>query len=206
MSGTRLTLALLALATLAACGDDTPPKPSSEGVAATNTDSEALMHWSAVAPPQFYDVPQAERGERCRLLEETCVIDDETFYLLGDVHVPVEGRENPLVLSTWVSVTKETFDEVRELWHAPELVGKKYFAWLYSGFSAFPPKTPIKANIAFTLPATRPRIVLQPNAHPLSKASHEGLSADRLDQVLNALAGDQVAARRSTGAATEESR
>lgn len=213
----RLALLCLLLVLVAACGEHplaTQDGRSSggEGDASVEEVPSALLHWSAVAPSLYYDVPEEEREARCRLLEETCVIlgvgnDGEDVYcLLGDLHIDVHGLDQPLVLSTWVSVKEKTFRETRELWHEPDIVGKKYFAWFYNGYTAFEPKTALKANIEFTRMGVRPRIVLQPTDHPISVAAYEGISRERLDEVLNALAADQVAVRKAVGAGPGERR
>ena len=62
------------------------------------------------APLYYYGIPSEERGRRCVLTSDTCVVDDEHFFVRGCLELPVHGFDEPFEWGVWVSLSKVNFE------------------------------------------------------------------------------------------------
>ena len=72
---------------------------------------EGMPTFGADAPLYFYSIPAEERSRRCVLGSDTCVVDQEHFFVLGCLGIHVHGETDPFVWGVWVSLSKDHFDE-----------------------------------------------------------------------------------------------
>ncbi len=88
--------------------------------------------YGSPAPAPYFDIPESERDDRVLLSSDRCVIDDEHFFVLGRLEVPVlDADENLFSWNVWVSLSEKNFNRATELW---ETEGREseppYFGWL----------------------------------------------------------------------------
>jgi hypothetical protein len=70
-----------------------------------------MPSFGAHAPLSYYDVPQSERGTRCDLGSDDCVIDKGMFFVRGCIEIPVKGEAEPFSWGVWVSLSEANFME-----------------------------------------------------------------------------------------------
>lgn len=135
------------------------------------------MAFDVPCPDYLFEIPEAERPERCELQRSVCVIDDEKFFVKGALEIPVSDLPQPLSLNVWVSLSSENFDRSMELWTT---VGREseppYFGWFSNRLPGFPDTLNLKTLVHTQPVGSIPLITLEPSEHPLSVAHHKGLS------------------------------
>ena len=145
---------------------------------------EGMPGFAAEAPVYYYSIPEDERPTRCRLTSDTCVVDDEFFFIRGCVEIPVAGTDEPFVWGVWVSLSKSSFDEYLANWDVPcrSRLGP-YFGWLDVGFSVYPLTESLKTYVHPRDNGVRPYIELEPTDYPLAVEQRAGISVERVAEI-----------------------
>jgi hypothetical protein len=88
----------------------------------------------------------------------------------------------------WVSVSKESFVRILELWDAP-VVEKELpkFGWLCNNVSSYPPTLNLKTQLHLRGSRARPSIELEPTEHPLAIEQRRGISVKRVEEIVATL-------------------
>lgn len=148
---------------------------------------EGMPALSAQAPTYYYSIPEDERGSRCFLDTDICVVDEEFYFLRSNLLIPVEGLETSFMWGIWVSVSKANFADYFDHYDSPERnqLGP-YFGWLSSILSAYPDTENLKTLVHLQVPGTRPRIEMEPTDHPLAVEQRNGITQDRLKEIYSA--------------------
>jgi hypothetical protein len=60
-------------------------------------------------PLQYVAIPEDERAARCTLTSDTCVIDDDKFFVRGCVEISVVGYEESFAWGAWTSLSEQNF-------------------------------------------------------------------------------------------------
>lgn len=145
---------------------------------------EGMPGFGANAPLYYYYIPEAERQTRCRLTSDTCVVDDEEFFVRGCLEVPVIGAEEPFVWGVWVSLSPENFAAFVDLLDqgAREQNGP-YFGWLSASIKTYPETEALKTMVHLRDEGIRPYIELEPTDHPLAVDQRHGITIDRVAEL-----------------------
>ena len=80
-------------------------------------------------PPLFFSVPEHERQHRVRSSADTCIIDDEFFFVRTILEVPIIGAEEPFTWGVWVSQSRESFERYLSTYYQDQS-GDRSFGWL----------------------------------------------------------------------------
>jgi hypothetical protein len=139
-------------------------------------------------PDPWLAVPEAERPRRGALSSDGCVIDGKQFCVRGRVEIPVIGSEDSFIWGIWVSVSKESFDRIGELWetqireHEPPLSGA-----LCSDIPIYGQTTGLKCKLHLRNAGRRPSIKLEPADHLLAVEQHNGITIERVKEIAAAV-------------------
>lgn len=145
---------------------------------------EGTPTFAADAPLNYYLIPGPDREERCRLSTDTCVIDDEFFFVRGCIEIPVIGVADPYVWGAWVSLSRKSFDEFVETFDAPNRSEfGPYFGWLSNSFRVYPEAQNLKTYVHIREPGLRPFIELEPTDHPLAIEQRTGITVERAAEI-----------------------
>jgi len=148
---------------------------------------EGLPGLSTEAPLYYYSVPQLERASRCRLDGDTCVVDEEFFFVRGCLEVPIRGERDPFIWGVWVSLSRKSFDEFLELYHeAHRSHTGPFFGWLSASLKGYPQTENLKTMVHLRDHGQRPFIELEPTDHPLAIEQRSGISVARVGEILAA--------------------
>ena len=133
---------------------------------------EGMPTFGAEAPLYFYSVPAEDRDSRCILESDTCVVDQEHFFLRGCLEVPVIGERDSFAWGVWVSLSKDHFTDFIACFNAPKRshIGP-FFGWIEWQFSRKPDD------------GVRPYIELEPTNHPLAVEQRNGITVDRVAEI-----------------------
>jgi hypothetical protein len=145
---------------------------------------EGMPTVGAKAPLSYYAVPEGERGTRCILGSDQCVIDGESFFVRGCLEIPVHGEEDPFAYGVWVSLSKDDFvaydrsyDDAKQSHIGP------FLGWLDAELAFYPSTANLKTMVHLRDNGARPWIELEPTDHPLAIEQREGISVARLAEI-----------------------
>lgn len=136
------------------------------------------------APFNYYELTSDERAARARLTEDTCVIDDDAFFIRGTLEIPILDADDPFCWGVWVSQSEESFERYLKTFKENQS-GDGSFGWLavtmpgYRRNAKGEPVEHLACNVEWQNQGTRPLIFPQRSDHPLYQDVMEGISWDR---------------------------
>jgi hypothetical protein len=141
----------------------------------------------APMPAMAAGVPDEERDRRVALSSDQCVVDGEHFFILGNLDIPILGRDDAFRWSLWSSLSKTNFERASELW---ETVGREteppYFGWLSTALPGYPDTLSLKLRVRTQPVGVRPLIDVLEQDHPLYPDQSEGISWKRACELSHA--------------------
>jgi hypothetical protein len=116
---------------------------------------------------------------------ETCVINEQGYFVRGLIEIPVVGSDEPFVWNVWVSLSRESFSRAVDLWEKPERATEQpYFGWLSNQIAVYPQSTlNLKTNLHTRPLGERPLIELEPTDHPLAVEQRTGITTARVREI-----------------------
>ena len=146
------------------------------------------MGYGTAAPDAFQSLTDAERQTRAELNDDLCVLDDQHYFVCGNLEIPIIGSDEPFIWTVWVSLSPVNFQRTIQLWETP---GREKeppsFGWLSTRLSLYPETLNLK-TMAHTRPVgQRPFIQLEPTDHPLAVEQREGITRARIQEIAESL-------------------
>lgn len=142
------------------------------------------MHYGAAAPALWFAIPEAERERRCVLSSDQCIIDDQHFFIVGNLELLVAGVEERFSWDVWVSLSDRNFARACELWEQPGRESEPpYFGWLSTSLPGYPNTLNLKTNVHTRAVGRRPWVELEPTDHPLAVEQREGITLARVREI-----------------------
>ena len=139
-------------------------------------------------PIHYLDIPEAEREQRCVLTADTCVINQEWFFVKANLEIPVLDAPEPLVFGVWVSLSEFNFRRYESLEGSSERVDEPpMFAWFSTPLKGYPDTDGLKSQIWLRAPGTLPYVELEPTDHPLAVDQRSGITVARLVSIYEAI-------------------
>jgi hypothetical protein len=145
---------------------------------------EGMPSFGAEAPLYFYSIPPEDQGRRCIMDSDTCVVDQEHFFVRGCLEIPVIGETQPFVWGVWVSLSRDRFGEFVACFNAPQRshVGP-FFGWLSAELPLYPSNENLKTRVHLRNDGVRPYIELEPTDHPLAVEQRNGITVERVAEI-----------------------
>lgn len=137
-------------------------------------------------PEPWFDVPEEELARRVVLTADTCVIDDEHYFIRGVLLIPIVDRPEgpPFGFGVWVSQKKENFEAYVDSPDSDEI--GPFFGWLSTRIPCYEEDTfLLKTRAHFQGGNRRPLIELEPTDHPLSIDNREGITLARAWEIVH---------------------
>ena len=151
-----------------------------------------MPSFGADAPLSYFQVPEVERGSRCSLGSDDCVIDGKWFFIRGCLEIPVHGEDQPFVWGVWVSLSKASFNKWKRSFHVRKRshIGP-FFGWLDAWLKPYPSTINLKTMVHLRDHGIRPWIELESTDHPLAVEQSSGISKERLAEIFTLMMHDQ---------------
>jgi hypothetical protein len=145
---------------------------------------EGMPGFAADAPLYFYGIPRAERASRCVLDSDTCVVDEQHFFVRGCLEIPVQGADEPFIWGVWVSLSRPRFDEFVACLNSPKRthIGP-FLGWLSAELAMYPSTENLKARISLRDDGAHPFIEVEPTDHPFAVERRNGITVDRVAEI-----------------------
>ena len=137
------------------------------------------------SPLQYFEMPEAERAQRCLLTSDTCIIDGQDRFIRGCLEIPILASDDLFMWGVWVSLSERSFNRYQELYESEErdLEGP-YFGWLSNRLPGYPDTLNLKTNVHLRPYPTRPRIELEPTDHSLAVDQRVGIDHFRVKELV----------------------
>jgi len=146
------------------------------------------LDYGCAAPDHWLQIPEPERQHHGKLDSDVCIIDDRDTFVRGCLEIPIIGLAEKFIWGVWVSVSKNSFARIVELWDAPLVEHEPpKFGWLCNNISLYPNTLGLKSNLHLRGGKSRPSIVLEPTDHPLAIEQGQGISIARVEEIAAAL-------------------
>jgi len=154
------------------CGQEHGPLPSALG---------------AQAPDYWLDLPPDQRAYG-KLDEETCVVNNEYFFLKGTIDVPIRGEDGFFTFMVWVALAQADFERVLAQWNNPLRANQPALpAWLATQVPGYPASINLKTNLHLNELGVRPSVILAPSNHPLSIEQRAGITRANIQAIVELL-------------------
>lgn len=151
-----------------------------------------MPSFAAEAPLSYFAMPEDEREGRCVLGTDSCIIDNEHFFVRGCIEIPVHGHHDPLSWGVWVSLSRTSFDQWAEAFDLKERahIGP-FFGWLNAWLKPYPDTVSLKTRVHLRNNGIRPYIELEPTDHPLAIEQRNGISEERVVEIYELVVHDR---------------
>jgi hypothetical protein len=145
---------------------------------------KGMPGFGAVAPLNYYAIPESERALRCDLGSDDCVIDQSEFFVRGCLEIPVHGEAEPLIYGVWVSLSEQNFAVWKQVYDQMHRSNTgPFFGWLNAWLKPYPETMDLKTRVHLRDHGLRPWIELEPTDHPLALEQRNGISVDRVAEI-----------------------
>jgi hypothetical protein len=152
---------------------------------------EGMPSFGTKAPLYYYDIPEAERDQRCQLNTDFCIVDNDYFFVRGSVEICVEGSAEPFSWGLWVSLSRDSFRDYIDHFDSPERASRgPYFGWLAIALEVYPEDQTLRTSVQPRNAPLRPLIELEPSDHPLAIEQRDGIAMQRVGEIYAALMHD----------------
>src|SRR4051794_30168212 len=124
------------------------------------------MSYGASAPMLWFAIPPEERAARAELSSDQCIVDEQYYFILGGIYIPVVDSDKQFLWLAWVSLSAENFVRAAEIWDIPGRESEPpYFGWVASDFPGYPSTLNLKSEVYTRPVGERPFILLEPTDH-----------------------------------------
>ena len=133
------------------------------------------------APSHYYALPEDERPSRTYLTLDTCVVDDEAFYVRSVLVLPVLACTETLEWGVWSSLSEANFMRYQEAFgsHDQSKLGSM-FSWFASWLPDYPDTLNLRCRIIPRDSRQRPLVEFDSSQdHPLIRDWLDGITAER---------------------------
>lgn len=152
--------------------------------------SERPSCFSFEMPMVVSQLSEAEREQRAEMSSDQCVLDEEHFFILGTLDLPVQNSDEILRWIAWSTLSRANFERACELWRVDGREGEPpYPGWLSNPIPGFPGSLHTKLLVHTEAPGLRPRLEVVDDGHPLWEAQRNGITSKQADGLIH-VAGD----------------
>jgi len=135
-----------------------------------------------------------EKACKSFLDSDYCAIDDENFFVRGVINLPIIGTAKNFCWGVWGSLSRESFESLLRHEEDPERTKlPAMFSWLSSQISDYPDTLNLKMYAHLQAAGMRPHFHLERSDHPLAREFHEGISPERVKEIMFRSLPDQPA-------------
>jgi hypothetical protein len=143
-----------------------------------------MPSYGTEAPRYYHGIPVDERDRRCVLTSETCIVDDQFYFVRGCLEIHVHHEAEPFSWGVWCSLSQANFEIFMQHIDAPKRahIGP-FFGWLSAALPLYPDTANLKTRLHLRDDGQRPFIELEPTEHPLAQEQRTGITIDRVAEI-----------------------
>jgi hypothetical protein len=145
----------------------------------------------AFAKPDYYLGASEQQKKDGYVSDDVCIIPDGNarhFFVRGVLLVPILDTGENFGWGVWSSLSEKNFMRYVELKNDAAIRAEpSYFGWFSNHISIYPETLGLKCNVELQNAKLRPRIMLEPSDHPLSREQAQGITMQRAIAILSQL-------------------
>ena len=150
--------------------------------------TELPLSYRIPAPADWLALSPAQRQSRAVLSSDQCIIDNKSFFLAGNIDIPIVGEAEAFTWTLWISVTEKDFNRVSELWEKEvRETEPPFWGRLRTSLPCYPPTLNLKTHIHTRPVGERPFVQLERTDHPLAVEQRQGMSRRRVQEIAELL-------------------
>ena len=135
-------------------------------------------------PAPIYWSEEMAKDKKSELEQDICVINEEHFFIKGNVEIPVHDTGEIFAYTVWVSLSHENFERVVKYWNDPKRVDEEpYFGWFSCQLPGYPDTLNLKTLVHTRELGIVPFIELEQTDHPLAIEQREGITMERVKEI-----------------------
>jgi hypothetical protein len=145
-------------------------------------DEDLRLSFAYRSPDPYASLSESDQATRAVINTDECVIDDDQFFVRGCLLVPVHGSDEEAILGIWARLTKQNFEEIRQLRNVPGCQHESPFAARLANelpLSLWPSTLSVKCRLHLGPPGLRPALGVDPLEHPLGREQRDGINLER---------------------------
>ncbi len=143
------------------------------------------MSLAFAGPDPWFALSEQEREARGEITSDQCLFDDQ-YFIRGCLDIPIIGQRDRFVWSVWVSVSRQSFILIQDLWDADIRSDQPpLFGWLCNEIPGYPSTYALKTHVHLRDHGTRPFIELEPTDHPLATEQREGITLRGVEKIIS---------------------
>jgi len=117
--------------------------------------------------------------------EDYCVVDNEHFFVRGNIYLPIIGAAETFRWGVWGSLRRENFEALLKMDDDPRRAElPRMYSWLSSRISGYSNTLNLKMYAHIRAPGSRPHFELEPTDHPLAQEYHHGIAPERVREIM----------------------
>ena len=126
-----------------------------------------------------------ERTARVRMDSDTCAIDEQQVFVRCVLPINIRGSDETFAYGVWSSLSEKSFRTYMDAC----TVGREdetgpFFGWLSNRMGGYPVTLSLKVHVIPLAQGLRPRLELHDADHPLVVEQQEGITVERLTQIV----------------------
>lgn len=142
------------------------------------------LHYGAPAPALYFMIPEAERDTRCKLTSDVCIIDNEHWFIVGYLEIPIIGKKERFSWDVWVSQSEKSIKRTLELWGTPGRESEPpFFGWLSTSLPGYPETLHLQTMVHTREVGRRPYVEVEHTDHPLAVEQRNGITWARVEEI-----------------------
>lgn len=148
-------------------------------------------YWPTEFGDELYPGPLDKRPATF-LGQDCCAIEDQDFFVRGNIHLPIIGTAETFRWGVWGSISRENFEKLLSMFEDEKRAElPPMFSWLSTQIAGYPDTLSLKMYAHTQEPGCRPNFELEETDHPLSQEFHHGITAERVKEIMmSRLPGD----------------
>lgn len=164
--------------------EDAPGKTFEFSCSACGQTHSGSPSFAYAQPAHYFTIPEHERNARVCSDADTCVIDDEVFFIRTILEIPIIGADGPFTWGIWVSQSRESFERYLTTYHQDQS-GDRSFGWLtvtipgYVDSSGVSEWASLPCDVEWANTGQRPTLHLHDGDHQLIADQRNGISWQR---------------------------
>lgn len=142
-------------------------------------------------PADYFAVPAEERDSRCKITPDSCVIDENRFFVRGILFVPINNADDNFGWGLWAEITHadfETYRAHRGINGRDVLPFQGKLSGEHRGYEGLDGHS---VRIQLGMAKNRPEFSLEPSNHLLYSEQRDGITLHRVSEILHTVFPDE---------------
>ena len=138
------------------------------------------MSYGADAPYEYFKISANEVSIRCKLTKDTCIIDNENFYIKGQLNIPVDNNDK-FCWNVWVLISQSDFNKAEEMWiEENRFLEKPYRGKIATKLECYPDTLNLDVMVYTQKIGIRPEIEVVESLNPIYFEQQSGINISRV--------------------------